>query len=102
LDAVRDYPAPGEWFRGLLLVDPTYRQEGVGSKLYQAFEGWAMQRGAQHIGLGVVEQNKRAYVFWQRLDFEEQEKRPPRRYGNKEHVVIVMIRRLSSDMLPYP
>jgi ribosomal protein S18 acetylase RimI-like enzyme len=77
-----------------MLLLTAYRQQGVGRKMYQAFEQWAIQHGAQHIGLGVVEQNKHAYFFWQRLGFEEQEKRPPRRYGNKENVIIVMKRSL--------
>lgn len=94
LDVIRDYPASGGWFVGLFLIDPMYRQQGLGRKMYQAFEQWAMRRGARQIGLGVVEQNTRAYDFWQRLGFEEQERRPPKRYGNKENVVIVMKRML--------
>ena len=97
LDVVRDYPVLAEWFVGLLLVDPSYRQQGIGCKMYKAFEQWAIQRGAQYIGLGVVEQNKRAYDFWQRLGFEAQEKRLPKRYGNKENVVFVMKRSLRID-----
>ena len=97
LDIVRDYPASREWFVGLLLIDPKYRRHGLGRAIYQACEGWAMQQGAQHIGLGVIEQNEHAYLFWQQLGFMEQSRRPPRRYGNKEHVVIVMKQSLSGN-----
>ena len=98
LDAIRDYPQPGEWFIGLLLIDPTYRQHGIGQQMYQAFEQWAVKRGARYIGLGVVEQNTRASEFWQRLGFEIVEKRLPKRNGNKESVVVVMQRSLQTEL----
>lgn len=98
LDAIRDYPRPGEWFIGLLLIDPMYRQYGIGQRMYQAFEQWAVQHGACYIGLGVVEQNTRASVFWQRLGFEVVEKRLPKRYGNNDNVVVVMRRSLQTEL----
>ncbi len=99
LDTVRDYPQPGEWFVGLFLITPAYRQHGVGHMTYQVFERWVVQRGARQIGLGVVESNRRAYDFWQGLGFEVVEKRPPARYGNKDNVVIVMRRLLQTAVM---
>ena len=95
---IRDYPQPGEWFVGLLLVDPTYRQHGIGQQMYQAFEQWAVTRGARYMGLGVVEQNTRAFEFWQRLGFEVVEKRLPKRDGNKDSGVVVMRRSLQVEL----
>jgi GNAT superfamily N-acetyltransferase len=92
LDAVRDYPGPRVWFLGLLLLDPDYRNKGLGERTYRAFERWAGQQGARRIRVGVVEANQRAYAFWERMGFAPAERRPPRRYGNLEHVVIVMER----------
>jgi ribosomal protein S18 acetylase RimI-like enzyme len=98
LDVIRDYPQPGEWFVGLLLIEPTYRQHGIGQQMYQAFEQWAVMGGARYMGLGVVEQNTRASEFWQRLGFEVVEKRLPEKDGNKESVVVVMRRSLQVEL----
>ena len=98
LDAIRDYPQPDEWFIGLFLIDPAYRQNGIGQQTYQAFEHWAVKRGAKYIGLGVVEQNACAFEFWQRLGFKIVEKRLPKRNGNQESVIIVMRRSSQQEL----
>jgi ribosomal protein S18 acetylase RimI-like enzyme len=98
LDVIRDYPQPGEWFVGLLLIDPTYRQHGIGQQMYQAFEQWAVTHGARYMGLGVVEQNTRASEFWQRRGFEIVEKRLPKRNEDQERVVVVMRRSLQAEL----
>lgn len=97
LDVIRDHPNPRDWFIGLMLFGPSHRSQGLGRQLYLAFETWAAQQGAQSILLAVVDQNERACRFWKRLGFEPIEKRPPRRYGNRENVVIVMKRSLSLE-----
>jgi len=90
LDAIRDYPQSGIWFVGLLLIDPAWRGHGLGDSWYRAFEDWAARSGASCIMLGVVEQNEKAFRFWQRLGFEVVEKRSPTRFGQKEQTVVVM------------
>lgn len=79
LDVIRDYPAPAEWFLGLLLLEPRQRNFGLGGQSYRAFERWATGSGAQHIRLGVVEQNEGAYRFWRRMGFEQMRKGRRRR-----------------------
>jgi GNAT superfamily N-acetyltransferase len=49
LDAVQDYPDPGEWFIGLLLLDPHERNRGIGEQTLHAFESWARAGGARAI-----------------------------------------------------
>lgn len=90
LDAVRDYPALADWWLGLLLLDPAYRGQGLGTKIYQAFERWAGELGARCIYLGVLEENQAAYRFWRAAGFELVERQPGRHFGEKEHVVITM------------
>ena len=92
LDAVRDYPAHGVWFLGLLLLEPARRGQGLGEKIYRAFEQWAKILEAQSICLSVAQQNEQAYRFWQRLGFEEIERRPPELFGAKESIFILMER----------
>ncbi len=95
LDAVRGYPTPVDWWLGLLLLDPAVRGQGLGQRLYQAFEGWAAQQGARCIYLGVVEDNQAAYRFWRKTGFQEVERQPARQFGVAQHVVITMARRLA-------
>jgi ribosomal protein S18 acetylase RimI-like enzyme len=90
LDAVRDYPAPGDWWLGLLLLAPAQRNQGLGQRVYQAFEHWAGENGARCIYLGVLAENTDAYRFWQKAGFELVERRPAQHFGQVEHVVITM------------
>lgn len=36
LDQVRDFPSPGEWQIGLLMIDPEARSAGLGRRVYEA------------------------------------------------------------------
>jgi RimJ/RimL family protein N-acetyltransferase len=97
LDAVRDYPAPHEWWLGLMLLEPQERNQGRGAEWYRAFESWVAEQGARQIRLGVVEQNGKGLRFWQRLGFESLEKRPSQRMGGRDNVTIVMRRFLEDQ-----
>ena len=91
-DIIRDYPGVGDWWLGLLLIDPDYRGKGLGRQVYTAYESWAAKQGAQRIYLGVIEENHTAHRFWQGLGFKEIKRRPPTRFGDREHIVIVMMK----------
>jgi ribosomal protein S18 acetylase RimI-like enzyme len=45
---------------------------------------------AREIRLGVLEENKAGYAFWQRMGFKHFDTKPNRRFGEKIHTVIVM------------
>jgi GNAT superfamily N-acetyltransferase len=76
LDLIRDFPAPGEWWLGLLMLDPRERSAGLGGRFYRAAEAWAAERGALRVLLGVLEQNPDAERFWRRLGFSELRRQP--------------------------
>jgi GNAT superfamily N-acetyltransferase len=95
IDAFRDHPAPGDWWLGLLLLEPRERGQGLGRSVYHQFEAWAAAQGAITTWLSVVEQNQRAYDFWGRLGFEEVERRPPAASAGNPGTVIVMKRRVA-------
>jgi GNAT superfamily N-acetyltransferase len=92
LDAIRDHPRKHDWWLGLLLLDPDYRNRGLGKRIYWTFEAWAARRGARNICAGVIEGNEPAYKFWQGLGFEMVELQPARRFGVLEHAVLVIRR----------
>lgn len=71
IDLVRDYPTPGEWSLGMLLLDPRERSRGLGTRVYSAAAAWAAAWGARNILIGVLEQNSRAGRFWERQGFRE-------------------------------
>jgi len=89
LDAVNGYPRAGVWFIGLLLFSPDKRNKGLGEKVVKSFENWIRSQGAKEIRLGVVENNKAAIRFWEKIGFHLLEKRPPAKFGQKKHKVLV-------------
>jgi GNAT superfamily N-acetyltransferase len=100
LDMLRNYPDNGDWWIGLLLIDPAHRNKGLGRQIYLAFETWARQRDVGRIFLGVVEKNDKAFSFWRSLGFDEVDRQPPRQFGRLTHVVITMRRDLLKGKSP--
>ena len=90
LDAVRDYPRQGDWWLGLLLLDPAQRNKGLGKRIVQSFEHWVSEQGARRIFLGFLEENQKACRFWRTMGFEIVGRQPVRQFGNLTHVVITM------------
>lgn len=70
IDIIRDYPDSDTWFLGLMLIEPIYRNEGLGKKIFDDTEEWAVDLGAKKIRLAVAEQNKKALRFWEHLGFK--------------------------------
>jgi GNAT superfamily N-acetyltransferase len=95
IDAVRNYPVQGAWWLGLLLIDPAYRNMGLGRRIYEAFESWSLALECQGMCLGVIDANQSAYRFWRLMGFEEFERQPPRQFGALQHTVITMVKRFS-------
>jgi GNAT superfamily N-acetyltransferase len=89
-DVIRDYPVAGTWLIGLLLLDPKYRRQGLGRRLFEGFARWSETMGASVIRIGVAEHNPDALRFWTRLGFHELERTEPRKFGNREGRVVVM------------
>jgi len=95
LDVVRDYPEPGVWFIGLLLFPPQQRGGGLGRRTVEALCTWLRAQDAQAVMLGVVGENQAGLRFWERAGFTVVDQRPPRRFGQKEQIVLVMRRPLT-------
>jgi GNAT superfamily N-acetyltransferase len=68
-DLIEDYPAPGVWCVGLLLLVPEERQQGLGHRLWAALEAWVGGRAGHTVRLVVQEQNPGARRFWTRAGF---------------------------------
>jgi GNAT superfamily N-acetyltransferase len=68
-EIVRDWPRPGTWIIGLLLLDPAARGRGLGPAVVAELDATAAAQGADRLRVGVVEANVRALKFWRREGF---------------------------------
>lgn len=66
LDIIRDYPRTGIWTIGYLLIHPTYRSQGLGSKFIKDLEASLNDVKLRCV---VQEQNVRALDFWKSNGF---------------------------------
>jgi ribosomal protein S18 acetylase RimI-like enzyme len=89
-----DYPAPGSWYLGLLIVDPLVRGQGLGRKMYASLEASASQRGARQILAGVLRENASALRFWRSLGFERLRVVGPRTFKGRTHLIDELARQL--------
>jgi ribosomal protein S18 acetylase RimI-like enzyme len=99
LDTLCWYPNETTWWIDMLLFVPESRSRGLGEKVLQGFVEYARLSGAHAIMLGVVEDNIRAYKFWNRMGFEFVRETEPRQFGNKTQTVKVMQRILKANSL---
>ena len=64
-----DYPNARDWYVALLLVTPSARQAGLGSRVWAGIESWIRMRGGRDIRLIVQQQNPHARRFWEAHGF---------------------------------
>jgi GNAT superfamily N-acetyltransferase len=72
LEAVSDFPAPGEWYLGLMVLAPEVRGHKRGEAVVRGYEDWLRGQGARLLRLGVAEPNPDALRFWTRMGFREE------------------------------
>jgi GNAT superfamily N-acetyltransferase len=94
LDLVRDVREPGEWYLGLLLLEPGARGHGLGEGVVRAAEAWAHEQGARRMRLACAEQNTGGRRFWERMGYRADRHFPPRRMGARETTMVELIRPL--------
>ena len=95
LELFRNYPADGEWWIGLLMLDPKLRRRTLGSQIFRAANDWAANHGARAIQLAVLESDLAAQSFWHRQGFEFVRHRSyESQAAKKSHTVLVLRRPL--------
>ena len=97
LEGIQHYPDDSTWWIGLLLLAPEARGNGLGRKIIEAFSEYVYANQGAAIMLGVVEQNRAAYRFWQNLGFELVRQTEPRTFGRKTQKVYIMQRDLPQE-----
>jgi ribosomal protein S18 acetylase RimI-like enzyme len=96
MDSLSDFPGPGEWYLGLLLLEPGLRGGGRGHALAQAFETYVRRSGGHALRIAVAEQNVAAMRFWKREGFVEEARVGPRLLGARESYLLRMKKLLVS------
>ncbi|HMB25334.1 MAG TPA: GNAT family N-acetyltransferase, partial [Anaerolineales bacterium] len=94
LEGMRHYPEENIWWIGLLMLAPEARGCGIGRKVVQSFFEYVRSEQGAAVMLGVVEENKSAYRFWQQMGFELVRQTEPRTFGKKTQSVYVMRKEL--------
>jgi len=97
LEGFAHYPEEGTWWIGLLILAPEIRGQGVGRRLVDGFSEHVRSQNSQAIMLGVVEDNREAFAFWQRMGFILEYTRKPKQFGKKVQRVHVMRREVMVD-----
>ncbi len=87
LQTLRHYRRANQWYIGLLLFDPAFRNAGRGTAVYSAFETWIADQGAESILLAVVVENPAAARFWERLGFAHPRRYPATKIGLRRHIL---------------
>ena len=95
LEGIRHYPDETTWWIGLLMLAPEVRGRGLGRKLVQGFSEYVRLEQGTSMMLGVVEENRSAYRFWQQVGFELVRQTEPRPFGKKIQRVYVMRREVA-------
>jgi GNAT superfamily N-acetyltransferase len=95
LDLLRGYREPGEWYLGLLLLEPSVRGQGLGERVLRAAEEWVRAQGARRMRLACAEQNEGGRRFWERQGYREERRFPPRSMGVRETVLVELTRELT-------
>lgn len=94
LDSFKGYPKEEDWFIGLFLINPAFRNQGIGKRWLKAYQAFASENQASAIKLGVVEQNKDGRKFWEENGYSVEAIRSPMRFGVNDCTVLIMNKKL--------
>lgn len=89
VDVVRDYPEPGQFWIGTMVIEPTIRGVGMGGWFHVEVLSWIREQGGRSVGLCVQVQNAGALRFWERAGYAETG-RTRTRQGSLESEVVRM------------
>jgi ribosomal protein S18 acetylase RimI-like enzyme len=100
VEGLIDYPDDRDWWIGLMLLAPGWRGQGLGRMIVEGFSEYVRSNQGKSIMLGVVDENQRAYSFWQQAGFKFVRETEPRKFSRKIHTVYVMRRVINLETTP--
>jgi RimJ/RimL family protein N-acetyltransferase len=83
IHCAKDLPEAGTWYVGLMLIERTMRNKGIGRKAHQAFASFAKRSGAERLKLSVVDENTQGRKFWESLQYIPTAALPETGFGRK-------------------
>lgn len=86
---LRNFYETGEWYMGLLLLDPAARGAGLGTRMAAYVFDRAQSQGASCIRVAVLDANPRGRAFWETQGFVRERTVPgdPDGDGHIRHVM---------------
>ena len=99
VDVATDLLAAGVYHLGYFMTATRIHGTGFAHRLYEAYERWAIDRGARWLRLGVVEVNQRAEAFWRRAGYVEVRRQCNYVLGDLNHVLITMVKPMRGETL---
>ena len=97
VDVATDLLAAGVYHLGYFMTATRTHGTGFAHRLYEAYERWAIDRGARWLRLGVVEVNQRGRAFWQRAGYVEVRRQDNYVQGDLSHVLITMVKPMRGE-----
>jgi GNAT superfamily N-acetyltransferase len=95
---IRNWPrTPEEWWFSFHVIDPAYRNSGIGTSLYREVEAFIIAEGGRVIQTGVVQRNSGAERLWRRIGFRELERQDYTAPSGWKTRLIIMRRDVSPD-----
>ena len=91
--------ADGVWHIGLFIVATSLHGSGTAQALHGGLESWMRARGARWLRLGVVEGNRRAERFWEKMGYVDLRRRLGVEMGDKVNNLRVMAKPLAGATL---
>lgn len=67
--SIRHFYAPGDWYMGLLMLDPAERGSGLGRRVAEHVIAEARADNAPCIRIAVLDANPKARKFWESLGY---------------------------------
>lgn len=89
IEGVENFPE-GSWYIGLMIIDPLYRNTGLGEQIFINFKNWVENSNLTEIRVGVLDENEKAFNFWKKIGFQEFKRIENYQIGNNETTVIGM------------
>lgn len=71
IELLRDYPAQGTWFIGLMLVHPCWRGKGLGRDALAWLEQYLAEQKVGSLSLAVLAENPLGLRFWEHNGFQQ-------------------------------
>ncbi len=100
VDLVRGYPEEHIWWIGLLLIHPSSRGMGLGSRIIRLLDHLVFALGGREIRLGVLSENDPGFQFWKTMGFEQIQTSEGLVIGEKSHTVYIMSKELAQTQKP--